>query len=62
MSTSPNTLSFGLTVERLLEELEDRFPLTNPSPDTSINAIMYQSGQRSVVDWIQSRITNDEEP
>lgn len=62
MSTSPNTLSFGLTVERLLEELEDRFPLTNPSPDTSINTIMYQSGQRSVVDWIQSRITNDEEP
>ena len=62
MSTSPNTLSFGLTVERLLEELEDRFPLTNPSPDTNINTIMYQSGQKSVVDWIQSRITNDEEP
>lgn len=61
MSTSPNTLSFGLTVERLFEELEDRFPLTNPSPDTSINAIMYQSGQRSVVDWIQSRISNDED-
>ena len=60
MSTSPNTLSFGLTVERLLDELQDRFPLTNPGPSDQINAIMYQAGQRSVVDWIQSRITNEE--
>jgi len=60
MSTSPNTLSFGLTVERLLDELEDRFPLTNPGPSDQINTIMYQAGQRSVVDWIQSRITNEE--
>ena len=60
MSTSPNTLSFGLTVERLLDELQDRFPLTNPGPSDQINTIMYQAGQRSVVDWIQSRITNEE--
>ena len=60
MSTSPNTLSFGLTVERLFDELQDRFPLTNPGPSDQINTIMYQAGQRSVVDWIQSRITNEE--
>ena len=60
MSTSPNTLSFGLTVERLLDELQDRFPLTNPGPSDQINTIMYQAGQRSVVDWINSRIQNEE--
>jgi len=53
-------LNIGLTVDALIFELENRFPLTNPGPDTQINTIMYQAGQRSVVDWIQSRITNEE--
>lgn len=52
-------LNVGLTVENLVAELEDLFPLTNPSPDSEINKIMYQAGQRSVVDWIQSRINED---
>jgi len=46
-----------LTVERLLQELEDRFPLTNPQPNTSLDQIMYRSGQRSVVDWVASRLS-----
>ena len=46
-----------LTVERLLQELEDRFPLTNPQPNTSLDQIMYRSGQRSVVDWIASKLS-----
>jgi hypothetical protein len=53
-------LNIGLTVDVLISELEDRFPLTNPGPDAQINTIMYQAGQRSVVDWIQSRIQNEE--
>ena len=47
-------------MDDLVAELEDRFRLTNPSPDTSIQTIMYQAGQRSVVDWINSRIQNEE--
>tara|TARA_Y100000033_G_scaffold47043_1_gene52243 strand:+ start:326 stop:493 length:168 start_codon:yes stop_codon:yes gene_type:complete len=53
-------LNIGLTVDALVSELEDRFPLTNPGPADQINSIMYQAGQRSVVDWINSRIQNEE--
>ena len=52
-------LNLGLTVERLLEELEDVFPPLNPTPETSLNQIMYRAGQRSVLEWIENRI--DEE-
>jgi len=46
-----------LTVERLLAELEERFPLTNPQPGADLNSIMYRAGQRSVVDWVASRLS-----
>jgi hypothetical protein len=60
IQTSHSTLNIGLTVDALVSELEDRFRLTNPGPDTNIQTIMYQAGQRSVVDWINSRIDNEE--
>ena len=60
IQTSHSTLNIGLTVDALVSELEDRFPLTNPGPTDQINSIMYQAGQRSVVDWINSRIQNEE--
>ena len=60
IQTSHSTLNIGLTVDAIVSELEQRFPLTNPSPDTSLSTIMYQAGQRSVVDWINSRIDNEE--
>jgi hypothetical protein len=59
--TSLNMLNVGLTVDSLVAELEDVFPLTNPSHDTPTNLIMYRSGQRSVVEWIQSRINQEED-
>ena len=49
----------GLTVEQLLAELEDVFPPVNPTPDTSLSQVMFRAGQRSVVEWIQSKL--DEE-
>ena len=55
----PNTPNLRLDVRRLLEELEDVFPPVNPSPDTSLNSIMYRAGQRSVLEWIENRL--DEE-
>jgi len=60
IQTSHSTLNIGLTVETLVDELEDVFPLTNPTYDTPTNLIMYRSGQRSVVEWITQRIKNEE--
>jgi len=59
IKTSHSTLNLGLTVEQLLAELEDVFPPVTPTPDSTIAQIMYRSGQRSVVEWIQSKL--DEE-
>jgi hypothetical protein len=58
--TSLNTLSPGLTVERLLAELEENFQTFLPQPSDPQNLIMYRSGQRSVVEWVRSRIDNDD--
>jgi len=60
IKTSHSTLNLGLTVDRLLEELEDTYPVVNPSPDTTVNQIMYRAGQRSVVEWIQSRLSEED--
>jgi hypothetical protein len=56
---SLNTLNL-LTVERLLAELEDLYPPINPTPDTPLNQIMYRSGQASVVEWIRTRLTQED--
>jgi len=57
--TYPNTPNLRLDVRRLLEELEDVFPPVNPSPDTSLNSIMYRAGQRSVLEWIENRLIEE---
>lgn len=46
----------GLELTAVLTELEENFPVVNPTPNTSIEQIMYQAGQRSVVEWIQNRL------
>ena len=42
----------GMQARGLAQQLENNFPATNPSPEDSIEKIMYRSGQRSVVEWI----------
>ena len=58
MSTSHHTLDIlelkGLQANALLSELDSTFPPTNPTPEMTIEQIMYRSGQRSVVEWIQT--------
>jgi len=58
MSTSRNILEpvIGPTLESVLLELEEIHPPITPTPDESMEKIMYRSGQRSVVDWIRNRI------
>lgn len=61
MSISPNTLEsiLGPNLEKILEELEIIYPQIKPNPNDSIETIMYNSGQRSVIDWIRDRISED---
>ena len=62
MSTYPNTLEaiLGPNLESILAELEEIYPPTNPNPDESMEKIMYRSGQRSVVDWIKTRVSEEQ--
>ena len=61
MSISPNILApiLGPTLESILVELEEIHPPLNPNPDESMEKIMYRSGQRSVVEWIKNRISEE---
>ena len=45
-------------LERLVQELEELYPPITPSPNDSIEQIMYRSGQRSVVEYIISKQEN----
>ncbi len=46
----------GVPDATLLAELNEIFPPVSPNPDDNLSKIMYQSGQRSVVEWIQKRL------
>ena len=51
--TSPNMLEvLGMNSQGLVHALEESFPPTNPTPDDTMEKIMYRSGQRSVVEWV----------
>ena len=62
MSISPNTLEaiLGPNLESILSELEEIHPQITPNPDESMEKIMYRSGQRSVVEWIKTRISEEQ--
>jgi len=60
IQTSHSTLNLGLTVQSLLAELEDNFPQFLSQPNDPINMIMFKSGQRSVVEWIANRLTDED--
>lgn len=50
----------GLQLTSLLTQLEENFPPVNPHPDDSQSLIMYRSGQRSVVEWILNKLSEDD--
>ena len=59
MSTFLSTLeTLGMEHRALVNELEDTFPPITPSPEDTIEKIMYRSGQRSVVEWLLNRLEN----
>lgn len=44
----------------LVEYLEHVFPQTTIKPTTTTNAVMYNAGERAVVDWLQTMARNSE--
>ena len=42
----------GMQANAMAVLLEETFPPTNPTPDDTMEKIMYRSGQRSVVEWV----------
>lgn len=61
---SPTSLSMletlGMEHRALVDELESNFPPITPSPEDTIEKIMYRSGQRSVVEWLVNRLENND--
>ena len=57
---NPNMLEaiYGPELINILQELEEIFPPINPQPAQSMNDIMFQAGQRSVVEWLHQRTEN----
>jgi len=45
--------------DKVLQELQERFPPINPTPTHSLSEVMYLAGQRSIVEWIQQRLKED---
>ena len=52
---SLNTLNiYSEKLEKLVDDLEDRFPWQPVHPKESIESIMYRSGQDSVVRYVKT--------
>tara|TARA_B100000073_G_scaffold263741_1_gene223464 strand:- start:740 stop:871 length:132 start_codon:yes stop_codon:yes gene_type:complete len=43
----------------MLAKLVETFPPLNPTPEDTMERIMFRSGQRSVVEWIQEYMENE---
>ena len=48
----------GMELQAILSDLNEVFPPTNPTPTDSLATIMYRSGQRSVVEYIITKMEN----
>ena len=51
-----NILPGNKNLQALVDELEDMYPSINPTPRDEDRAIMYRAGQRSVVEYILSKL------
>ena len=56
-ATSLNMLEVtGLQANAIIQEMNVNFPPVQPHPQDSIEKIMYQAGQRYVVEWLIQRM------
>ena len=50
----PSTLNLHTEkLEKLIEDLDNKFPLQTIHPKEDINSIMYKAGQASVVEYVK---------
>ena len=50
----PSTLNLHTEkLDKLIEDLDNKFPIQNIHPKEDINSIMYRAGQQSVVEYIK---------
>ena len=49
----------GSPLQALVDELADMYPPTNPTPRDDDRMIMYRAGQRSVVEYILSKLNHE---
>ena len=54
-----NILPGNKNLTALVDELDELYPLFTPSPRDDDRTIMYRAGQRSVVDYILSKMNNE---
>ena len=50
----------GPNMNSILSEMEEKFPPVNPHPKEELSSIMYKAGQRSVIQWLQHRLENED--
>ena len=57
----PNILEavYGPELITILKEMEEIFPPLSAGPTDEVSHIMYRAGQRSVVDWLKQRISEN---
>lgn len=49
---SPNDIPFPTIPDDLLAALDKRFPHRNPTPETTIERIMFSAGARHVIEFL----------
>ena len=53
----PSTLNLhSEKLEKLIEDLDNKFPPQTIHPKEEINSIMYKAGQQSVVDYVKQSL------
>jgi len=61
MSTYLSTLeTTGMQARGLEQKLNETFPPVNPTPYMNDREIMFQAGQRSVVEWIKQYMAEND--
>ena len=50
---------FGPELITILKEMDEIYPANTPTPNDTYPTIMYRAGQRSVVEWLTKRITEN---
>ena len=49
----------GVQANAMIQQMNEIFPPTNPTPEDTMEKSMYRSGQRSVVEWIIEYMENE---